>query len=556
MSHSASHSVVVLLAALVLGPPHSAGQTGGGAGVIQGRVIAGDTGLPLPGAGVQLVSDETVHSGTARTDSTDARGAYEFTGLPAGVYRLVAAAPHDKPMYLSTDRVSASGVVELAAGDIRRDLDFSLPRAGAISGRLFDQFGQPIAAAAVHVFSRGTAGRMLTVPGSFSAILSDDYGRYRAWGFAAGAYYVRVDPRATTERATPSREGYVRTYYPNATHLAEASVVRLSVSEDLGNVDIQLDLTRTFQLSGIVLDPRGGPAPGAGVWLDFDGERAAGTGQQATSDDNGHFTFTNLPPADYLVGASYTGYPSGLGLRSYRGLQVMAAQPMRETIVGSDADGVTLRLRTGGNLRGTLATDAGGPPPFDLARIRIRALATEQADHPLAPRDAAVLDARSRFDLPGILVPVVVRVTGLPEAWFLSAVTHGSQNVIDTPIDVLGTDSDVRIVVSHRGAALDGSVEDAVGRPAALRDVRIFPDAEGAPATWTSNLRRALTDRSGHFHLEGLAPGDYLVVATDRQVPISLDEDAWAVIRRLGTPVSLREQARESVTLRLLEWPY
>jgi len=68
---------------------------------------------------VQVVSDETAGPAGAAL-CTDARGAFEVSGLPPGSYRLIASPPADKPMYLSTDRLAAgpSAVVELEADEI------------------------------------------------------------------------------------------------------------------------------------------------------------------------------------------------------------------------------------------------------------------------------------------------------------------------------------------------------------------------------------------------------------------------------------------------------
>jgi len=543
-----------LVAAIALFSPGSLAGRQSPTAVIQGRVIAGDTGLPLRGATVQLLSEETVRSGTAPQRVTDSRGAYEFAALPAGAYRLIASPPGDQPMYLPTDRPGAGpAVVELSGDEIRRDVDFALPRAGAIGGRVSDQFGQPVAGAAVRIFARGTGGRLLDVPSPFSATVSDDQGRYRAWGLSAGPYYVRVEPRSGAERASASREGYVRTYYPGATSLSEATALKLRTSEDLDNVDVRLELYRTFQLTGLVLDAIGRPAPRADVTLDFVGERAVGTGRRQTTDTNGQFTFAGVVPAEYELRATAIDEAR---FRPRGSTVLTAAQPVRTAIVASDATDVTLRLQFARTLSGTVTADDGGPPPFGPDDIRIAAFAADTADRPLAPRAPGTITDRLAFSLPGVLAPVLVRLQGLPSGWFLRAVMAGSHDVVDTPIDGSDATSGIRLVVSSRGATLSGTLDDAEGRRAALRDVRLYPDADEAPPVWASRLRRALTDRSGSFQMDAVAPGAYIVLAADRPIPTPIDEDTWAHIRRLGTPVSLREQAREAVTLTMVEWPH
>lgn len=75
-----------------------------GTAAIRGRVVAADTGLPVREALVQVVSEETDRTGSARRCFTDGGGSYEVSGLPAGMYRLTASPPGDRPMYLVADR--------------------------------------------------------------------------------------------------------------------------------------------------------------------------------------------------------------------------------------------------------------------------------------------------------------------------------------------------------------------------------------------------------------------------------------------------------------------
>lgn len=527
-----------------------------GTAAIRGRVVAADTGLPFLEAVVQVVSDETGRTGPARRHVTDARGVFEVSGLPPGSYRLLASPPADKPMYLPTDRLAAgpSAVVELEADEVKPDVDFALPRAGAISGRISDQFGQPVAGATIDVLLRGPGGRLLRVPRAFSSTLSDDFGRYRTWGFPAGTYLVRVEPRAA-EAATPSREGYVRTYYPNVTGPSDAWTVKLKTSEDLYDINVRLELTRTFRLSGIVLDVLGRPSSQAVVRLDFTGERSAGAGERRATSSDGRFTFDRLAPGDYVLRATQAGDAQP---RPFVPRGMTASLPARVLITGSDVVDISLSLQFGRTISGGLVTDEGAAPPFDLGAIRIRTLAAEPEDQALVPRQPIVIsDNKWRFTVPDILAPVIVRLDGVPQGWFLMAVMQGADNVVDAPIDLSpGARSDLRVIVSTRGATLAGSVEDGAGRPVALCDVRVYPDADDPPESWMTGVRRALADSHGRFQMDGIPPGRYLVIAADRQIDAPVDQDAWATIRELATPVALGERERRELRLQLVAWPY
>src|SRR3990172_10500653 len=66
--HSADipcHSAVIVLAAALLSGSLAAQRAASGTAVIRGRVIARDTGLPLRAASVQVISEETILTGSA-----------------------------------------------------------------------------------------------------------------------------------------------------------------------------------------------------------------------------------------------------------------------------------------------------------------------------------------------------------------------------------------------------------------------------------------------------------------------------------------------------------
>src|SRR3954470_23325889 len=56
-----------------------------GTGVVRGRIVAGDTVLPLRRARVMLIM---LGKGEPRVTLSDADGAFAFDGLPAGRYQL------------------------------------------------------------------------------------------------------------------------------------------------------------------------------------------------------------------------------------------------------------------------------------------------------------------------------------------------------------------------------------------------------------------------------------------------------------------------------------
>jgi len=123
-----------------------------------------------------------------KSSTTDDTGRYEITELLPAPYRITAS----KPGYTTTSWGQQPGTdppTPLAIGDndIHAQVDIALPRFGAISGQVVDDFGDPVEGVAVQVsqirFSEGR--RRLNNAGP--AQLTDDLGHYRAFGFSAAS---------------------------------------------------------------------------------------------------------------------------------------------------------------------------------------------------------------------------------------------------------------------------------------------------------------------------------------------------------------------------------
>ena len=125
------------------GPP--AEKTG--TAVLSGRVVAAEGGKPLRRALVRASSQELPQG---RSVSTDGDGRWQLKGLPAGSYRVsVSKGGYVDIGYGQLRPFEAGKVLELGDGQVMEKLDVSLPRAGVITGRVVDEFGEPVTGARV-----------------------------------------------------------------------------------------------------------------------------------------------------------------------------------------------------------------------------------------------------------------------------------------------------------------------------------------------------------------------------------------------------------------------
>ena len=109
-----------------------------GTAALRGRVVAADTGVPLR---------ETVVSVEGAMDAstfTDAKGEFEFVALAPGEYRLRVVSGPASARYLPL-AASDRPVFQLSGDQLLEGVEVRLQPAAAISGRVLDEYGEPLA---------------------------------------------------------------------------------------------------------------------------------------------------------------------------------------------------------------------------------------------------------------------------------------------------------------------------------------------------------------------------------------------------------------------------
>src|SRR5205823_12276709 len=113
------------------------------AAVVRGRVTAADTGRPPRRAFIYLRSRGMERE--SRSTSTDADGRYEISELPAGRYSLeVTRGGYLSLRYGQRRPLEQGKPLQIADREVVEHVDFALPRMGVITGRVFDELGEPI----------------------------------------------------------------------------------------------------------------------------------------------------------------------------------------------------------------------------------------------------------------------------------------------------------------------------------------------------------------------------------------------------------------------------
>jgi Carboxypeptidase regulatory-like domain len=207
-----------------------------GTASIKGKVVAAPGGRALRRVQISLSSPDL---GEAKSVSTNSQGLFEFTELPAGRYTLTASRAGYLRTYYGQRRYGETGrPIELADGQRFVDADFSLPRTGAIIGRVTDEVGDPMPNASVYPmqwkYFRGQR-RLTPVAGGGPFNRTDDTGQYRITGLEPGEYMVMAVTRDswTDDKNPKERIGFLPTYAAGSASPADAIPVKVGLGQEV-----------------------------------------------------------------------------------------------------------------------------------------------------------------------------------------------------------------------------------------------------------------------------------------------------------------------------------
>jgi hypothetical protein len=513
---------------------------------IRGRVLIAGTTTPVRGAEVRARASDGREN---RLVTSDSDGSYEVRDLLAGKWLVtVSKAGFVSQQYGQRRPLEAVKPIELRAGQ-RVTANLELTRGGVISGRIYDEFGDPVAGARVQVLRQRLSAqgrRELTPTGA--ADQTDDTGAFRVFALPPGNYYVTAVLRTGAVDTSPIESpATAPTYYPGTTTLAGAQRISVGPGEEQVNINFPVPPVRVVRVSGTLLTSTGAPPSGAQVSLRStvdSGPMTYAVGNFGVVRQGGAFTIVNVPPGSYTLMAQAQ-------IRTAPGVP---SAPQREsaflplTVGGEDVTGLTVITTKGATVNVLVAVDTGTvlPPGAGLQL-------TAQSMRGMRMMNGSRPGIRT-FTLSGLEPDQwLFGVDGLPEGWAIKTIEANGLDVTDTLLDLSGGETTaLRIVVTDRTTDLSGVVTMR-GQPAANMPVVIFPDD---PSRWTIQsryVRSVRTDDQGRYRIRGLPPDPrYLAVALDYledgqyQDPELLDQ-----LRRIAVAVPLREAEKRSLDLRL-----
>lgn len=518
-----------------------------GTGIVRGRIVAGDTGLPLRRARVML---NAMGGGEPRVTLSDADGAFAFDALPAGRYQLRGSKARYVDGTLGARRSGTAGrPFELADGQTFDSVVLTLAAAGVITGRVLDDFGDIMPGVNVMPMRYRTINGERQLMPMGRPHTTDDTGTFRLYGLSPGTYYVsaraeemnRMGPAVMDATVT----GFAPTFYPGTPVEAEAQPIEVVAGAEVV-ADVSLVAARLTSVTGVVVDPSGARATGGHVMTmqgGRSGTRGFGGSGGGMIKPDGTFTVSGLAPGEYVLQARphFGTNPMFDDATTNRRERVATASV---TVSGEPIVG--LRLAVVDPIRipvNPIFEDASAPRP---ERVHVYA----SSANGIGGGNTAIRDD-GRLSLEVVPGSYQLSASAMPP-WQVKRVAYRGREVELDDVDLTAEPGGrIDVVFTTRSTTVHGGVTDAAGKPVAEYTVVIFPaDAGQAKRADYRRMRTARPDQQGRFKAERLPPGDYLAAAVvELDMEGGFDPEILDGLRPSAKPLRLREG--ETTTLQL-----
>jgi hypothetical protein len=236
-----------------------------------------------------------------RVVATDIQGRYDARDLPAGRYLLSAARNgYVQLQYGSRQPLEAGQWLELKAGETLDDIDFRLPKTGAVTVRVTDDAGDPVLGARVELLRPRFAGgvRVVTTVPQPGLSMTDDRREVRLFGAPSADYYVRATMLNPAVSRQDNGQVYAPSYYPGTARLADAIPVSVGPGSEPA-LTFALTSARAVRIAGIVRRSDGLPIHQTSVTFLPPGGPGS-TIYFANVRSDGTFTVANVVPGEYV----------------------------------------------------------------------------------------------------------------------------------------------------------------------------------------------------------------------------------------------------------------
>ncbi|MDZ4861337.1 MAG: carboxypeptidase regulatory-like domain-containing protein [Candidatus Hydrogenedentes bacterium] len=466
-------------------------------GTISGMISDKGTQKPIEGIGVELVgAQENVMErlqsrgqDPSRRAQSQPDGSYALDGVPPGSYRLALSMRDSGYLYKPEDTVP----IEVSAGSIISDVNFTLERGAEVSGTVIDTNGTPVANALVTAMPAQMIQRTMR---RMNAGLLMDIEPGNARTDETGAFTVRGLEIEPEYRMLGHADGY-----------ADATSEPFTIGRNVSAPHLTITLGRGSAMSGTAKKVDGAPAANAELmlvpdsgegWTGFNGPRTV------RAADDGTFTLEHIPAGAYWLRpqADFGGGMIASRSARTRSKALRVEVDGKTDITGLEvivADEETKDEPAQGTIRGTVVRD-NDTPAADV-RVEARAVGNPGRSY------GATTAADGTFELTDLRGP----------AFDLSV--SSDEGIANQPAVAVGATVTLQLTPP---ASISGHVTDLAGDPVPNARVSLSNEGETGKISSFISIMQGMfggepggqrTDGNGHFEFTKLAPGAYVVKA-------------------------------------------
>jgi hypothetical protein len=391
---------------------------------------------------------------------------------------------------------------------------------------------------------------------------TNDLGEYRIVNLRPGKYLISAAPSQRAPAVHVEEKGKAKeqlvyasaTYYPGTVDKSRAIAVEVHAG-DVASANFGVLMTHAYRVSGTVA----GVPSGAMVRF-FLTSKSGGAGIDGPEElkEGNRFEYGNVLPGTYVAmllvvkGMLSGGEPE---------MQMVRLNPSIE-VDKTDVEGVQLQAEPDGQIRGMFRLDTG--EKFDWTQLSVSLLPVEDnasettsgmtmAMAYSGARTSSAGNSDGTFEIkkvPGGNYQLVVGAhSDRLRDYYTKSVILSGRDVADSGFGVNG-DVYLDVVVSAKGATIEGNVVDSKGQPVAYGTVAVVPNLEHRARP--DSYQREQTDEHGYFIARGLNPGSYVVLAFEELQEDVRQPDFLKTHGGKGEKVEVEEGTRKSVTAKII----
>jgi protocatechuate 3,4-dioxygenase beta subunit len=524
---------------------------------IQGKVIETKSGQPIRKVNIEVMGGSGQSYGRHEA-TTGADGTFTIEDMTPGRYTITP----QRAGFAQTGASRSQATFTLQPGQNLTGLVFRMQAAGVISGKIVDADGDPMAGAGVSATIAGAQSPLALRNSSGGGGATNDLGEYRIADLRPGKYVISAQPsQRTPVGQVPDQQGktkerllYVTTYFPGTLDNSQAADVDVRSGEEaVANFGVLT--SHVYRVSGSVTGAPSGPLTQMFL-ISKDGGAGMDNPEQLKGDNR--FEYQNLLPGTYTAmmivvkGALSEGRPE---------IQMVQLSPQIE-VDKTDVEGVLLHLDPGGQVHGKFRLDTG--EKFDWTQLNVHLLpVVENETGAFGSAVVGMASARANTqpmvgadgafemkNVPGGSYQLVIGAQSNDlRDYYTKSMMLGGKDVVDSGFTVNG-DVSLDVVVSAKGATIEGNVVDSKGAPAAYSIVAVVPNSEQRARP--DSYQQATTDERGHFVARGLNPGGYVVLAFEELQEDMRQPEFLKMYAGKGEKVELEEGARKLVSVKII----